>query len=129
MAGSVFTMAYQVAGKAARDALFLSNFGARHLPAIVITAALIAILLGVLNSRLLTKFAPRRFIPMVMLGSATIQVLEWFVYRSLPHWTAVVVYIHVVALGAVVTSGFWSVINEQMDPYTAKRSFARITAA
>ena len=122
-------MAYQVAGKAARDALFLSNFGARHLPAIVVTAALTAIVLGILSSRLLSRIGPGRLIPALMIGSAVLQAVEWLGYRHVPGWTAVVVYVHVVSLGAVITSGFWSVINEQLDPYTAKRNFGRIAAA
>lgn len=129
MIGAVFTMAYQVAGKAARDALFLSNFGARHLPRMVIAAAMVAIVLGLLNSRLLSRFPPGRVIPALMIGSATIQVVEWIFYKSVPDWTAVAVYIHIVSLGAVITSGFWSVINEQLDPYTAKQNFGRIAAA
>ena len=129
MSGAAFTMAYQVAGKAARDALFLSNFGARHLPAIVMAGAIAAILLGILSSRLLGKFAPGRLIPALMIGSAALQTVEWLSYRYVPQWTAVVVYIHIVSLGAVITSGFWSVINEQLDPYTAKKQFGRIAAA
>jgi len=129
MSGAAFTMAYQVAGKAARDALFLSNFGARHLPAIVIAGAVTAIILGILSSRLLTKFAPARLIPVLMIASAALQTAEWLAYRYAPGWTAVLVYVHIVSLGAVITSGFWSVLNEQMDPYTAKKHFGRIAAA
>lgn len=129
MGGAVFTMAYQVAGKAARDALFLSNFGARHLPAIVITAAIAAILLGIVSSRLLSRFAPGRLIPVLMLSSAALQAAEWFGYGVFPRLTSIAVYVHIVSLGAVITSGFWSVINELLDPYTAKQNFGRIAAA
>jgi ATP:ADP antiporter, AAA family len=129
IAGAAFTMAYQVAGKAARDALFLSNFQGRYLAAMVMAAALAAILLGVVNSRLLTKFSPGRLIPALMLASGVLQALEWFIYKDSPRWTSVAVYIHVVSLGAVITSGFWSVINEQLDPRTAKQNFGRITGA
>jgi hypothetical protein len=92
-------------------------------------AAIIAIILGLLNARVLGRFSPARVIPALMIGSAALQALEWFFYRSVPAWTAVAVYIHVVSLGAVITSGFWSVINEQVDPYTAKQNFGRIAAA
>ncbi len=122
-------MAYQVAGKAARDALFLSNFQGRYLPAMVMTAALVAILLGIVNSRLLTRFSPGRLIPALMWASGLLQMLEWFIYKDAPRWTSVAVYIHVISLGAVITSGFWSVINEQLDPRTAKQNFGRITGA
>jgi len=122
-------MASQVAGKAARDALFLSHFGARHLPAIVIAAAIIAIALGLINARVIGRFAPGRVVPALMIGGGALQAVEWFFYRSHPDSIAIAVYIHVVSLGALLTSGFWSVINEQMDPYTAKLNFGRIAAA
>ena len=38
----------------------------------------------------------------------------------------VTVYIHVVALGAIVLSGFWSLLNERFDPRSGKRYFGRI---
>jgi ATP/ADP translocase len=129
IAGAAFTMAYQVAGKAARDALFLSNFQGRYLAAMVMAAALIAILLGVVNSRLLTRYSPGRLIPALMVASGSLQALEWLIYQHFPRWTSVAVYIHVVSLGAIITSGFWSVINEQLDPRTAKQNFGRITGA
>jgi ATP/ADP translocase len=129
IAGAAFTMAYQVAGKAARDTLFLSNFQGRYLAAMVMAAALTAILLGVVNSRLLTRYSPGRLIPALMVASGLLQALEWLVYQDLPRWTSVAVYIHVVSLGAIITSGFWSVINEQLDPRTAKQNFGRITGA
>lgn len=129
MSGAAFIMAYQVAGKAARDALFLSNFRSHHLPAMIMASAVAAILLGLVNSRFLTAFAPGRIIPALMVASGGLQALEWFTYSFAPRPTAVAVYIHVISLGAVITSGFWSVISEQVDPYTAKRNFGRIAAA
>ena len=36
------------------------------------------------------------------------------------------VYIHVVALGAIVLSGFWSLLNERFDPRSGKKYFGRI---
>ena len=129
IAGAAFTMAYQVAGKAVRDTLFLSNFQGRYLPAMVMAAALAAILLGIVNSRLLTRFSPGRLIPALMTASGALQALEWFIYKDAPRWTSVAVYIHVISLGAVITSGFWSVINEQLDPRTARQNFGRITGA
>jgi hypothetical protein len=129
MSGATFIMANQVAGKAARDALFLSNFRSHHLPAMIMAGALAAILLGLLNSRLLSVFTPGRMIPALMIGSGVLQAVEWVTYDFAPRPTAVAVYIHVISLGAVITSGFWSVVSEQLDPYTAKRNFGRITAA
>ena len=31
--------------------------------------------------------------------------------------------------GAVLISGFWSVVNERFDPHTAKQTIARVAAA
>ena len=129
MTGAAFIMAYQVAGKAARDALFLSNFRSHHLPAMIMAGALAAIVLGLLNSRFLSSFAPGRLVPVLMIGSGVLQAVEWFTYGFARAPTAVAVYIHVISLGAIITSGFWSVISEQFDPYTAKQKFGRIAAA
>jgi AAA family ATP:ADP antiporter len=128
MSGAAFTMAYQVAGKAARDALFLSNFRSHHLPMMIIAAALTAIVLGVVSSRILSRHAPDRIVPALTIASGALQFVEWLTYGSMPRGTAVAVYLHVVSLGAVINSGFWSVINEQLDPYTAKRNFGRIAS-
>jgi hypothetical protein len=128
-AGAAFVMAFQVAGKAARDALFLSNYRPSQMPPVIVAGAFTAIILGVMSGRLLAIFQPRRIVPVLLLGSAGLHVLEWFTYRQTPGPTAIAIYIHVVALGAVITSGFWSVINEQLDPYTAKQNFGKIAGA
>jgi ATP:ADP antiporter, AAA family len=128
MSGATFTMAYQVAGKAARDALFLSNFRSHHLPMMIVAAALTAIVLGIVSSRLLSHYAPDRIVPAMTIASGALQLVEWSTYGAMPRGTAVAVYLHVISLGAVINSGFWSVINEQLDPYTARRNFGRIAS-
>ena len=42
---------------------------------------------------------------------------------------AVIVYLHVAALGALLLSGFWSLVSELFDPRSAKASYGRIAAA
>jgi hypothetical protein len=122
-------MAFQVAGKAARDALFLSNYRPSQLPPLIVAGAFTAIVFGLMNGRVLARFNPRRVVPVLLIGSAGMHLLEWLTYRNSPGPTAIAIYIHVVALGAVITSGFWSVINEQLDPYTAKQNFGKIAGA
>ena len=122
-------MAFQVSGKAARDGLFLTNYRPSQLPPLIVASALTAILLGVINGRLLSRFSPKIYVPMLLFLSGGLQTIEWFAYSVAPGMTAIAVYVHVVALGALITSGFWSVANEQFDPYTAKQSFARIAGA
>ncbi len=129
MLGAVTTMAFQVAGKAARDALFLSHYRPSQLPLLVVVAALTAIVLSIVQGRILNYLTPARFVPWLLMGSASLQVLEWITWDRHPGPSSIAVYIHVVALGALITSGFWSVINEQFDPWTAKQAFGKIAGA
>ncbi len=60
MAVSALMMAHQVAGKAARDGIFLSQFSATALPAMVAAAALAAVISSFLRGRTLVRFGPFR---------------------------------------------------------------------
>ncbi len=122
-------MAHQVAGKATRDALFLSAYSASDLPRMVIAAALVSLLLGGLFSVLLSRFGPRRVVPAAFALSALIQTLAWHLQARSPGLVAVGMYLHIVGFGAVLLSGFWSMANELFDPRTAKLRFGRITGA
>jgi len=121
-------IAQQVAGKAARDALFLSYFDVAHLPKAVIAGALVS-LAGVLcMSRLLTRFGPARVVPAAFAGSAAIFLLERTMLDALPGITSTLLYLHISCFGAVVISGFWSLVNERFDPHSAKPRIARIAS-
>jgi ATP:ADP antiporter, AAA family len=122
-------MAWQVAAKATRDSLFLSAFPATALPAMMGGAALSAILMAVLNAALLRRFGPSRIIPLGYLAGMGLHAAEWVLLPRAPHLVAIVVYIHVVALGSVLLSGFWTLANERFDPREARRSFGQIAAA
>ena len=52
-------MAPQTAGKAARDGLFLLHYGPQALPGMIAGAAGCAVLLSLLNGRLMHRLAPR----------------------------------------------------------------------
>jgi hypothetical protein len=122
-------IAQQVAGKATRDALFLSNFDVTNLPKVMIASA-IASMTGVLiMSRLLSRFSPFALVPAVFGASAILFVGEWLLLGSHPRVASVVLYLHMAVFGAILISGFWSVINERFDPHTAKQRVARIAAA
>jgi len=119
----------QVAGKATRDALFLSNFDVTNLPKIVIAAA-IASMAGVLvMSRLLAHISPIRLIPSIFGLSALLFVGEWLLLDYQPRMASVILYLHMAVFGAILISGFWSIINERFDPHSAKQRVARIAAA
>lgn len=122
-------MAHQVGAKAARDAIFLSNYSATALPAMVAGAAAAAVLLGYLASRLLSRRAPSRVAPWAFGASAILQLGEWRLLAVEPALAAVLIYLHLAGFGAVLLSGFWSVTNETLDARTAKRRFGQIAAA
>ena len=129
MSGALVMIAQQVAGKATRDALFLSQFDVAHLPKVIIAAAVVSLLAVAAMSALLPRFGPRRVVPITFVVSAGLFVLQHLFLDHEPRLTAVVLYLHMTGLGAVIISGFWSLINERFDPHSAKRRIARIAAA
>jgi hypothetical protein len=124
---SAVMLAHQVAGKAARDALFLSQFNPSFFPLMVMAGSAVSIVGGLLNSRILQAVTPARMVPWTFLLSSALHFGEWGLrnspYRSV---MVVVVYIHIVGLGAIVLSSFWSLLNERFDPRTGKKYFGRI---
>jgi AAA family ATP:ADP antiporter len=125
-AGAMIT--HQVAGKAARDALFLSVFGISGLPTMLVASAVFSTITGLAFARALRSLPPRRMVPIGFLASAALLVLEWLIsFFSMP--VAVVgLYLHMGATGSALISGFWSVLNERFDPHSARREFGRIAA-
>jgi hypothetical protein len=121
-------LAHLVASKALRDAAFLSVWPATRLPVmmIVTAAAVMAAVPG--YAALLARWGPRRVVPAGFLLSAALHVVEWRLSTETP-WVAVLIYLHVAGLGAILLSGFWSLASELFDPATAKVSFGRIAAA
>jgi AAA family ATP:ADP antiporter len=119
-------VAQQVAAKATRDALFLSNFPVTTLPiASGLTAGVS--LAGVLAfSRGMARSSPPVMMRWVLGVSALLLMGEWSLSLAAPRLAAVAVYFHVGFFGATLVSGFWSVINESFDPYTARHVIGRI---
>jgi hypothetical protein len=120
-------MAHQVAGKAARDGIFLSQFSTTALPKIVAAAALVAVIGSVFGGRTLVRVGPLRVTVLSFAVSGVLQAGEWLLLQLHPRVAACVIYLHVVGFGAIVLSGFWSVLNEHFDPRVAKRVFGRIS--
>jgi ATP:ADP antiporter, AAA family len=119
-------VAQQVAAKATRDALFLSNFPVTTMPIASGLAAGVS-LAGVLAfSRGMTRSSPAVMMRWVLGASAILLMGEWSLALAAPRLAAVAVYLHVGFFGATLVSGFWSVINESFDPYTARHVIGRI---
>jgi AAA family ATP:ADP antiporter len=118
----------QLAGKATRDALFLSSFGVAALPPIVIMSAVLSAMLAILLARVMARSRPARLVPRLFLLSAILILAEWALVSTERRAAAVLVYLHFTAIGAILVSGFWAIVNERFDPRTARRTIAQITA-
>jgi AAA family ATP:ADP antiporter len=130
---SALMLAHQVAGQAVRDGLFLSRFSPGDLPRITAAAALLALVLGLGFSRVLARFGPLRAVPAAFAAGSLLHLVEYGLLSVAgPVARAIVisaVYLHLVGFGAILLSGFWSVVNEVLDPREAKTRFGRITGA
>lgn len=119
-------IAQQVAGKAVRDAVFLSSFATRHLPYAMAAASALSLLTVGLMPRLQARISPRRLMPAVFAFSGALYVLEWLLLAAFPRPGALAVYLHTTVLGPLVISVFWSFVDERFDPHSARRAVARI---
>ncbi len=119
-------IANQVAGKAVRDALFLSLFPIERLPVMVIATAIVSIGAVIAMIRALARYGPARVVPIAFVASAALLLAEWGISRVSMGATAVSLYLHIGAIGSVLISGFWSLVNERFDPRTARRTIGRI---
>jgi hypothetical protein len=119
-------VAFQLAGRATRDALWLSTFDLTTLPAIVIVSSVFAALVCIMVSRLVARVGPARLVPAFFFLSAVLLLGEWGLAVVARPAAAVVFYLHFGALGALLISGFWALVSERFDPRTARRVVGRI---
>jgi AAA family ATP:ADP antiporter len=119
-------IATQVAGKATRDALFLTNFDVSHLPAMLTVSALVSIGAALLTARSIALFGPSRIIPPSFLMSGLFLIAEWLFAMKNAKLASPLVYLHIAIIGSILISGFWSIINEHFDPHSARKSIGRI---
>lgn len=119
-------IAQQVGSKATRDALFLASFAPEDLPRVVIASAAASTAAVLAAARAYARFGPAKVVPGAFAVSALLYVGEWLAAPEAPRPVAVVLYLHTAVFGALVISGFWSVVNERFDPHTAKTVVSRI---
>jgi len=122
-------IATQVAGKATRDALFLSNFNISTLPLVLIASACLSIVAVLATARAIATRGPFRVIPPLFIACGVLLVGEYVLATRNPKLGAVVVYLQISGFGSILISGFWSIINEHFDPRTARRSIGRIVGS
>jgi len=123
---ALLMIATQVAGKATRDALFFSNFDVTALPEMLVVSSLVGIVVIGSASGFFARWAPSRTVPVAFALSAFFFLIEWSLLSVSPRVVAVLVYLHIAAFGAILISGFWSVINERFDPRSGKKQISRI---
>ena len=122
-------IAQQVAANAVRDALFLTWFPVTSLPFFVGSSAILAVPAVEAASRLLVRFGSARVVPTVLALSGALFITEWVLLDEQPRAVAVLLYLHSSVLGAIAISMFWSLLNERVDPHSAKPLMARVAAA
>ncbi len=119
-------IAQQVAARAVRDALFLSAFQVKSLPLVMGASAVVALAGAEVLSRALAWRPPSRVVPGAAVLSSGLLVFWWALGLLSPRAAAVAVYLHVAAFGGALVSGFWSLVNERFDPYTARKAVGPI---
>lgn len=129
MLTALLMIVQQIGAKTTRDTFFLSQHSASELPMVMIGAAVLSLGGALTFSRVLQRLGPTRAVPLAYALHAALFAAEWWFAGAQPFVTATVLYLHMGALGPVVISGFWSLVNEQFDPHTAKKVVSRITAA
>lgn len=126
LTGALVVIASFVGGKAARDAILLSNFAVTDLPLFIGAAAITSLPIVLLVGRLFARHGPRGLVPALGALSASLLFAEWVLYDYAPKLGAVVIFFHLTLFGAVLVSGFWSIVNERFDARTARKYIGRI---
>lgn len=124
--GATLMIAVQVSSKATRDALFLANFSISSLATMLFLAALVSLASLLWASRAMARQSPERVIALVFVTSGIAFGIEWVLLQAFERSVAVLLYLHVAAVGSLLVSGFWSVVNERFDPRTARRKISLI---
>jgi AAA family ATP:ADP antiporter len=94
----------------------------------VIAAAVLSAVLTVLLARIMAQSQPARLVPRLFALSGLLLLSEWALVGPARRAAAIIVYLHFTALGAILVSGFWAIVNERFDPRSARRTIGRITA-
>jgi len=125
---SAAMIAQQVAGKATRDAFYLSNFNVTTLPPVMGASAVVSLVAALWLSRMLSRFTPARVVPLGFGIGSAILLATWALSFSAPRPAAVALYFYTALFSAAMISAFWSLINETFDPHTSRRAVSAITS-
>ena len=115
-----------IAGKVARDALYLASLAVTSLPLMVVATSVFSVALVAASSTALRHVAPGRFVPAMFTVSGALLFAEWALALTAPRIAAPLVYLHVSGLGPMLASGFWLIASERFDPHTARKRFGQM---
>lgn len=118
-----------IAGRAARDAIFLTQFDASSLPGMILVTALVSIALVLFGSRVFGQVPPAVWVPASFATTAVLILVVWLGIDRAPGAAARILYVLVSGVGPILGSGFWLIASEQFDPHAAKRAFGPIEGA
>ncbi|MPY87021.1 MAG: hypothetical protein GEU99_03780 [Luteitalea sp.] len=119
-------IAQQVAGRALRDALFLSAHSVTSLPGMMLVSALVSVCGALAFASAAARRSPAGVLTGVLALSALLFAAEWRLAADHPRLVAAALYVQLALLGLGIVSSFWSLVNERFDPYTARRVVGRI---
>ncbi len=119
-------IAQQIASKAIRDGYFLDQFDVTLLPVAVIAASIASFASAFVFGRFISKVSPFAAVPILFAVHGALFLAESALAAAAPRVVASLLYLHTAAFGGAVVSGFWSVINERFDPYTARQVMGKI---
>jgi AAA family ATP:ADP antiporter len=77
-------------------------------------------------SRILSAIDPARLLPLAFAASAAALLGLSALTRTAPDIAGVGVYLHFSVFGAILISWFWSMLNEALDPNTARKRIGAI---
>src|SRR2546428_5441388 len=105
-----------VAGKAARDALYLAHLDVTTLPAMVIATSAVSIALVAANAKVAARIAPTTLVPALFAVSGALLLIEWILTFRAEKLAAGLVYLQISGLGPLLGSGFWVISSDLFDP-------------
>ena len=128
MTTAAIMVAHQIGAKAFRDAAFLGAWPVTMLPLMTLATAALTGATVPLASGLFARFSPATVVAAGFALSAAGHVVEWSFYDA-GRPIAVVIYLHLAVVGAVLLSGFWALVAERYDPAGARASYGQIAAS
>ncbi|MBW2718009.1 MAG: hypothetical protein JRD94_05475 [Deltaproteobacteria bacterium] len=123
---SIPMVAQLVAGRAIRDTIFLTEYDASHLPRVMLAAAALSLVSAISVGHWMPHWGPRATALLLAALNGVVFVLEAALIDVAPRAIAVVTYLHVSVVGALLVSAFSSIVNERFDPLYAKTVVARV---